>query len=197
MKHFLVSILILLTTLSWCNAQSSRESKKEFPAMNTAGQAQVPVETPAHPLSLGVLQFGPTVTLPPEKDSWAIQMITRGGFFGGGKGDLIITSRGDIFTIQKSTEHNFKLSNEQLQNLTKLLAATKPSEWPTTTNSLCKDCYVTVLTFYRRTAGGIQRQATVTWDDSTADNLPFDLKQLYLAAEALGTRAGANHPRKK
>lgn len=197
MKHFLVSILILLTTLSWCNAQNNRDSRKEFPAVNTDGQAQVSVESPPNPLSLGVLQSGPTVTLPPEKDSWAIQVISRGGFFGRGKGDLIITSRGDISKIAKSTEHNFKASAEQLQHLARLLAAAKPSGWPTTTNSFCKDCYVTILIIYRRASGGIQQQVTVSWDDSTTGDLPLDLKQLYLAAAALGTRERANHPRKK
>jgi hypothetical protein len=167
MKSVLMSLLIVPWTLNFSGTQDKAQKDNQ-----------------SKPPSTVLLQTGRPVEVPSEDGSWAIQIVTSGGFAGSRIRDLIITSHGKMSTVDKEIEHESRMSAELLASLEKLVRNARTAKWPTAINSRCADCYVTRFTLYRRSTDKVPLQTTATWDDVSAGDLPLDLRELYAAVLA-------------
>jgi hypothetical protein len=119
------------------------------------------------------------VGLSPEANSWAVQIITRGGFFGKGKGDLTITSQGRLVWSEIKNQCNVKLRDDVLQMLTQTAFSADGSKWVGRQSRVCSDCYVTAIVLQRREGDGIGRMYIAYWDDATAGKISEALRKVY------------------
>jgi len=119
------------------------------------------------------------VGLSPEANSWAVQIITRGGLAGKGKGDLTITSQGHLVWNEITNQCNAKLRDDVLQMLTQTAFSADASKWVGLTSRICSDCYVTALVLQRREGSGIGRMYIAYWDDGTVGKISDELRQVY------------------
>jgi hypothetical protein len=181
-KRLVLLTLISLIAESLCSAQLASNKNRQSPTTSQAygNLAQTNI-IPVHPVFFNALK---PVKLPQPEGSWAVQIVSRGGVMGTGKGDLIITSEGEATLTQANSTRIMKLSPEAIMKVAQVVAPTKPANWNTPSDSLCNDCYVTMLVLYRRQAG-IEHIYTVEWDDITKGKLPEDVIQLYVTAMSL------------
>jgi hypothetical protein len=119
------------------------------------------------------------VELSPEANSWAVQIITRGGFDGKGKGDLTITSQGHLVWNEIKNQCNVKLRDDVLQMLTQTAFSADASKWVWQTSRICADCFKTAIVLQRREGAGIVRMYIASWDDGTAGKISEGLRQVY------------------
>jgi hypothetical protein len=119
------------------------------------------------------------VGLSPEANSWAVQIITRGGLAGKGKGDLTITSQGHLVWNEARNQCNAKLGDDVLQVLTQTAFSADASEWVGRPSRVCSDCYVTAIVLQRREGDGIVRTYIAYWDDATAGKISEGLRKVY------------------
>jgi len=125
--------------------------------------------------------FGPIrkVALSPEANSWAVQIISRGGLTGAGRGDLTITSQGRLVWNGVENQCSVKLREDLLQTLTQTALSANAYGWSRSTASVCADCYVTAMVLQRREGAGMARTYIAYWDDATAGDISEDLKKVY------------------
>jgi len=128
------------------------------------------------PAGMGAFQI---VGLSPEANSWAVQIITRGGIAGKGKGDLTITSQGHLVWNEIKNQCNVKLRNDVLQMLTQTAFSADASKWVGRQSRVCSDCYVTAIVLQRREADGIGRMYIAYWDDATAVKISDGVRNVY------------------
>ena len=70
-----------------------------------------------------------SVKVPEAENGWVVQVITRGGFNGAGRGDIAITSNGSVECNAPHTKCRNELTREALQGLTQFITRAKPSSW--------------------------------------------------------------------
>jgi hypothetical protein len=154
-------------------APHAQKPEKELQTPDSAQVQNPPVALPP--------TFGPIrkVELSPEANSWAVQIISRGGFAGTGRGDLTITSQGRLDWNGVENQCNVKLREDLLQTLSQTALSANASGWSKSTASLCADCYVTAIVLQRREGAGMARTYIAYWDDATAGNISENLKKVY------------------
>lgn len=181
LRHLIVIINLIPSCL--CFAQEganktpstspAQKPETELQRQNTA-QGQHP--TVVLPDGMGAFQ---KVELSPEANSWAVQIITRGGFDGKGKGDLTITSQGRLVWNESRSQCNAKLGDDVLQMLTQTAFSADASKWVGLTSRICDDCYKTAIVLQRREDDGIGRTYIAYWDSATAGKISEGLRQVY------------------
>jgi hypothetical protein len=123
------------------------------------------------------------VAVPDGAGAWAIQ-IQVGGGFGGTRSDSIeVTSTGEV-TCNGAKSPAGNLLPTNLEILSRLVVAVRPDairldQVDLRPNSMCSDCYSTMLTFSRREANDKVKTYMTTWDTVTRARVPKDLDQLY------------------
>jgi hypothetical protein len=154
---------------------STSPAQKPETELQRPNSAQGQNPTIVLPAGMGAFQI---VELSPEANSWAVQIITRGGLAGKGKGDLTITSQGHLDWNEVKNQCHVKLRDDVLQTLTQTAFSANASEWGGKT-SMCKDCYVTAIVLQRREGDGIGRTYIAYWDDGTAGKISEGLRKVY------------------
>ena len=136
-----------------------------------------------------VLNLPSTVTvepiaLPPGENAWAVQIVSRGGFAGSGRGDLTLTSGGKLFWTGPDGSCSRKLPDETMNALTNLVLAVDAPQ-PSTERSpnTCADCYVTGMILQHRTSSGV-RAFSAIWDDSGQAKVSGNMTAVYEALMA-------------
>jgi len=121
---------------------------------------------------------GEEATLPvPDGDgAWSMRITTSGGFDGRGKGNLTLTSIGELVcSLPGRPCGGAKVSVSALQPLTQLLVSADTSKWVQPANlMLCMDCYITSVTFSRWESGTL-RVLRFSWNDVTRSSMPTEL----------------------
>ena len=92
------------------------------------------------------------IALPAGDNAWAVQIVSRGGFAGSGRGDLTLTSDGNLIWNGPDGSCSRKLPDETMSALTKVvLAAEAPaSSTERAAAGVCADCYVTGMILQQR-----------------------------------------------
>ena len=140
------------------------------------------------------------VAVPEGEAAWAVQVITRGGFSGTGKGTVTVTSAG-IFACDRATARESKLlAPEVVQSVSQLVAGVRPfAQQSQQLISLCRDCYETTLVLSRREADGAVRTYIARWDDVTEGEVAEDVQEIYenviKLAPYRNTRVARSHRR--
>ena len=184
-RQMFVVALTLLASASVCFGQKTKDKPQESPPNAQEEEEKFtryllikpePGDTSLPPILTGALQ---PVELPAGKDSWAVQVVTRGGFAGGGKGDVTISSGGSVTCLPATNPCADKLSPAALQSLAQKVLATKPSKWEGSALSTCRDCYVTMLVLHRREKDGHVKTYTAYWDDTTGGKMSAEVRRIY------------------
>ena len=128
------------------------------------------------PIFINALQ---PVEMPPGRDSWVIQVVTRGGFAGRGKGDLIITSQGNVLCNPSNESCPKAIPKDALESLTQIVVSAKTDDINESSLSSCRDCYATLLALYKRGRDGMEQKYIVYWDDATLAEVSKDIRQVY------------------
>jgi len=158
------------------NTQSSSSAQKPEAESQKPNSAQGQYPTVVLPEGIGAFQI---IGLSPEANSWAVQIITRGGIAGKGKGDLTITSQGHLVWNEINNQCNVKLRDDVLQVLAQTAFSAAASKWVGRPSRVCSDCYVTAIVLQRREDDGIVRTYIAYWDDATAGKISEELRKLY------------------
>jgi len=181
LRYFIVIINLIPGCL--CFAQeSSNKTPSSPPAQKPKTELQRPnsaqVQNPPDALP-GVLGEFLEVELPPVTNSWSVQIISRGGLDGTGKGNLTITSQGHLVWNAAENQCNAKLGDDVLQALTQTAYSANASKWSEQTSGFCADCYVTSIVLQRRERGGKGKTYMASWDDITAGKISEELRKVY------------------
>src|SRR5262245_39164225 len=64
-----------------------------------------------------------TAALPPGEDAWSVQIVSRGGFTGAGRGNLTAISDGSLAWVNAEDSCTGKLERDSIADLTKVVAA--------------------------------------------------------------------------
>jgi hypothetical protein len=125
------------------------------------------------------------IALPPGDNAWAVQIVSRGGFTGSGRGDLTVTSEGILIWNGADGSCSKKLTGEAMQALAKIvLAANAPAtRSEASLSGLCGDCYVTTMILLRRGIEGVSA-SSVYWDDAGQAKVSADMITIYEAVMA-------------
>ena len=149
-------------------------------------QVQQEKKEPTYPM---VLNLPSTVTvepiaLPPGENAWAVQIVSRGGFAGSGRGDLTLTSEGRLIWNFPDGSCSRKLPDETMNVLTNLVLAVDatPSSTERSPN-MCADCYVTGIILQHRTGSGV-RASSAIWDDPSQAKVSGNMIAVYEALMA-------------
>jgi hypothetical protein len=129
--------------------------------------------------SLWVFPLKPTRLNPDE--AWSVQITTRGGFTGVGKGELIASSNRLVSWNGLDSSCSRKLGDESRKALSELVLSvdgSSPRDNPNGSFS-CADCYVTVFLLQRREPDGTARSYTFVWDESTQAEVPQNVIKMY------------------
>jgi hypothetical protein len=186
MRQLLRCFIVVLILSYLCFAQeSSNKTQPSSSAQKTETELQKPKlrplsqvgnPTPAIPAAFGPIQ---KIELSPKENSWAVQIMSRGGIIGIGRGDLVITSQGNLVWNGVENRCNAKLGDDVLQTLTQTVFSASASGWGRKTGGFCADCYMSAIVLQRREADGVERAYVAYWDDATAALIPADLRKVY------------------
>ena len=134
-------------------------------------------------------------TLAPKMDAWLIHVETEGGFSGGGRGAIAVTSQGKVVAItarninQEYSICRVELSITDLQNINAAVVSAKPAAWrPTYTpphDVGCCDRFGWKIKLRRRESGNIERAYATSWFDGNP--LPVDVTSVIRAAQRIMT----------
>lgn len=119
------------------------------------------------------------LSVPDGEGAWTIRITTGGGFTGRGRGNVTLTSQGNLACLQTLRPCDSKLVDDKLRPIAQLVSSFDPSKWDSTPagNSFCNDCYTTTVTFARRD-GGKLKVARLSWDDMTQSKVPPDMVKI-------------------
>lgn len=128
------------------------------------------------------------VPLPPGDNAWAVQIVSKGGFAGSGRGDLTLTSEGTLIWNGKDGSCSRKLADETMQSLANIVLGVETAASPTAVSptGLCADCFITAMLLQRAGTGAV-RASSAIWDDVNRAKVPADLMFVY---EALMAESG-------
>ena len=121
-----------------------------------------------------------SLSVPDGDGAWTIRITTSGGFTGRGRGNVTLTSQGNLTCLQTLRPCDNKLVDDKLRPIAQLVSSFDPSKWTSATpagQSLCNDCYTTTVTFARRD-GGKLKITTLSWDDATQSKVPPDVVKI-------------------
>lgn len=189
-RQLALALLFAVALAPPCLGQKEKEKQEPLtPSHEEGGRLRSHLHVrPGHgaeslpPELLGALK---PVELPEGEDSWAVQLITRGGFAGTGRGDVTITSDGGVRCSPPAMRCPDLRPGAALTSLSKLVAAARPSNWKRTAAVPCRDCYVTMLVLQRREGGGAVKTYTAYWDDTNAASIPVEVSNIYMAVAEL------------
>ena len=117
--------------------------------------------------------------LPDGDGAWVLQVVTRGGLSGRGKGTVTATSAGTVSCASGPTDACAVPSAPQfIKEIAMRIDGTMPSLWIGSTPSLCSDCYVTMLVLIRREAGSIHMYRSY-WNDATRSQAPAGVLAIH------------------
>ena len=151
-----------------------------------SSRVQKEKKEPAYPM---VLNLPSTVTvepvaLPPGENAWAVQIVSRGGFAGKGRGDLTLTSEGNLIWNGPDGSCSRKLSDETMNALAKIVfAVDAPPSSTERSPNLCADCYVTGIILQYRAGSGV-RAFSAIWDDPSQAKVSGNMIAVYEALMA-------------
>lgn len=124
--------------------------------------------------------------LPSGENAWGVQILSRGGFTGAGRGDLTLTSEGRLTWSAADGSCGRTLSANLTQHLGSLILAfndgagfnpPKPGE--------CLDCYISDFVIQRREAEGVIKTFRLVWDDSTGAQVQANVSKICAELIAL------------
>lgn len=180
LKRSIALWLFLIAAPVLCAAQTSGEKPQPTPQSSEEAKTEVFTLRPdTSSLPPALLDTVKAVELPQGKGAWVIQVATRGGFAGSGKGDVIVSSDGSVACTLSYSTCNKRASSELLRPLERSVREAKPEKWGDFRQGVCNDCYLTLLVLHRRGPDGAEQVYTVYWDDVIARNLPADVGQIY------------------
>lgn len=192
-RQLAVACLLILACAPPSAARQSDDKDKSEPAAPKQAEDESKRERPrVFKLAPGGESLPPELMdafkpaeLPEGKDSWALQIITRGGLAGGGRGDVVVTSDGRVSCSQQAAPCAVKPPGAALASLSRLVAAARPSKWKSSAGAACRDCYVTLFVLQRRAGDGQAKTHMLHWDDTTAAAVPADVKEMLRAVAGL------------
>ena len=113
-----------------------------------------------------------------------MQIVSRGGFAGKGRGDLTLTSEGNLIWNGPDGSCSRKLSDETMNALAKIVfAVDAPPSSTERSPNLCADCYVTGMILQHRTGSGV-RTFSAIWDDPSQAKVSGNMIAVYEALMA-------------
>ncbi|MDX2029047.1 MAG: hypothetical protein SF339_00135 [Blastocatellia bacterium] len=130
----------------------------------TPPQEQPPAVTPVPYIFHSALGTAPT---PIENGAWVLQIISRGGLAGGGRGDITADSAGKVVCANVEGACRDAISAEQLKSLSVFVTNANAAEWGAPKLGYCSDCYSTMFILKRREANGEVKTFFSYWDDTT------------------------------
>jgi len=157
-------------------SSSTQKPEKELQRSKSRPNSQDGDPQPVRAEDLDLIR---KIELSTEAKSWAVQIRSSGGITGNGRGNVTITSQGNLYWDEGENQCNAKLGEDVLQKLTQMVFSAKASKWGVTTAGFCADCYGTQIMLQRREADGKERTYTAYWDDPAAARIPGDLMSLY------------------
>jgi len=126
-----------------------------------------------------------SIALPDGDNAWAVQIVSRGGLTGKGRGDLTLASDGRLYWNGADGGCSRKLNDETLATLGKVVLAADAPPSSTERSGMCGDCYVTAMYLQQRTASGVVRASTAIWDEVSQAKIHADLITIYESLMAL------------
>lgn len=192
MKHLTVACLLTLAFANLCAAQKSKNDEyvttrqMDEETRNREALERLGVREGNGSLPAELKGAYKPAELPKGKDAWVVQVFTRGGFTGRGRGDVTITSAGDLRCSASVFDAcASRLSPAALESLSKLVANANPKKWKDTPGGACRDCYVALIVLQRRDAKGRGKSYNVYFDDSMLPKMPEEVGRIYTQAFAL------------
>jgi hypothetical protein len=188
MSRLLRHLIIIINLLPGClylaqeSANKTPSSSAQKPETELQGSDSVLVQDPPAklpPALRGLLSTLRKIELSPEANSWAVQIVSRGGITGRGRGDLTIKSQGDLAWNAVENQCNVKLRDDVIQMLTQTAFSANASGWGGPKASYCSDCFVYAMVLQRREHDGTERTYVAYWDDSTAKNISDELRKVF------------------
>ena len=124
--------------------------------------------------------------LPDGNGAWILQVATRGGLDGQGKGDFWITSKRELTCSRKEMSCPKEVANQTADGLAQMIAAVTPAIWSNPVpDNLCPDCLVIMMKITIRGHDGSIQNLAANWDITTQSRLPAEILRLYKAAAAV------------
>lgn len=142
-------------------------------------------------LSLAMFAPGCFHSQPANISAWSVQIKTSGGFIGIGRGSVLVSSDGKMTYVKASppgkTERpcEGQLSSEEVRTISEAVRQSKPDQWRIAgLNVAAPDAYGYELELV--IDGKVHK---IQWYDNTQDQLPVDLKELYVTVNSATTKA--------
>jgi hypothetical protein len=141
---------------------------------------------PRNPTILSSVPSITPISVPAGENAWAVQIVSRGGYSGSGRGDLTLASDGILYWNGADGGCSRKLNDETLNALSKVVLAADLSvslkeQSPV---GFCADCYTTSMIVQHRGAAEVVRAVRVEWDDANQAKIPADILAVYEALMA-------------
>src|ERR1700722_7114770 len=115
----------------------------------------------------GSAQTTPPI-LPAGDGAWILQVVTRGGLDGQGKGDLWITSKGELNCSRKEMSCASEVTKKTADDLSGKISSLTPVVWSSPgAGSLCPDCLVVMMKLTIRVPGDSIQEFEANWDITT------------------------------
>src|SRR5262249_43145068 len=201
--------LLAFMAIAFVSAQSlfslaSVDRSAGLSAISVQGERETKVVRPSGVSDSTALFSVKPMELALGENAWAVQILSRGGFIGAGRGSLTATSQGNLAWDGPGGSCSRMLSEPALQTLGKLvLSADASASWnDVKLISVCGDCYVTSMLLPRRERDGVERTYRLAWDDASEAQIPADALRIYQAfIEHAGCKpqpekSGSDNPRK-
>lgn len=122
------------------------------------------------------------LALPEGGNAWSITVRTSGGFTGGGRGNVSMTSTAQIACESAVKKCPEALAPADRSFLEALVPSVRSARWPDADDSFlsrftCSDCIVTTISLAYRD-GGRPQVIHASWDDVTRSRVPPEFVRL-------------------